>query len=101
MQMKLDGTGAPLTLGATRIHFGASGLRFETGWLKTTPDDERPSREEYAYVVGLEPNTLYDVEVDDEELAEARTDPGGILALTFAVGRKAGVRIKPASPLLH
>ncbi len=99
MQMKLDGKVAPLTLGATRIHFGASGLRFETGWLKTTLDDERPSKEEYAYVVGLEPNKLYDIEVDDEELTEARTDSGGILSLTFAVGRKAGVRIKPAAPL--
>jgi hypothetical protein len=100
MQMKIEGKVAPLTLGATRIHFGASGLRFETGWLKTSLDDERPMREEYAYIVGLEPDRLYDIEVDDEELAEARTDSGGILALTFPVGRKTGVRIKPATPLL-
>lgn len=99
MEMKLDGTTAPLTLGATRIHFGLAGLRFETGWLKSSPDDERPAREEYAYVVGLTPSTLYDVEVDDEEVFEVRTDSGGILAMTFPLGRTAGVRIRKAAPL--
>jgi len=99
MQMRLDGNVAPLTLGATRIFFGASGFRFQTGWLKTSPDDERPVKEEYAFVVGVEPDTLYDVEVDDEELAEAKSDLGGILPLSFAVGRNAGVRIRKAAPL--
>ena len=56
--------------------------------------------EGFAYIVGLEPNRLYDIEVDGEELTEARTDSGGILALTFPVGRKTGVRINPATPLL-
>jgi len=101
MEMKLDGTTAPLTLGATRIHFGLAGLRFETGWVKTSPDDERPVKEEYAYVVGLAPNALYDIEVDDEEVFEAQTDSGGILALTFPVGQATGVRIRKAAPLAH
>lgn len=99
MQMRLDGEVAPLTLGATRIFFGRSGLAFDTGWLTMEADAERPVKEEYAFVVGLEPDTLYDVEVEDEELAEARTDSGGILALTFQTGRKVGVRIRKASPL--
>ncbi len=101
MEMKLEATTAPLTLGATRIHFGVAGLRFQTGWLKTSPDDERPVREEYDYVVGLSPNTLYDVEVDDEEVFESRTDSGGILALSFPVGQTGGVRISKAAPLPH
>jgi hypothetical protein len=101
MELKLQGATAPLTLGATRIHFGQAGLRFETGWLKTSPDDERPVREEFVYIVGLDPDSLYDVEVDDEELAEARTDSGGIMALVFPVGRVAGVRIRKAAPLPH
>ncbi|MBA3975094.1 MAG: hypothetical protein C0504_12865 [Candidatus Solibacter sp.] len=99
MQMRLDGEVAPLTLGATRVFFGQSGLAFTTGWLETGADAERPLKEEFAFVVGLEPDTLYDIEVDDEELAEARTDSGGILALAFPVGRKAGVRIRKAAPL--
>jgi hypothetical protein len=99
MQMRLDGEVAPLTLGATRIFFGQSGLEFTTGWLETGVDAARPLKEEFAFVVGLEPDTLYDIEVDDEELAEARTDSGGILALAFPVGRKAGVRIRKSNPL--
>ena len=99
MQMRLDGEVAPLTLGATRIFFGQSGLAFTTGWLETGTDGDRPLKEEFAFVVGLEPETLYDIEVDDEELAEARTDSGGILALAFPVGRKAGVRIRKSNPL--
>lgn len=101
MELKLDGATAPLTLGATRIHFGQAGLRFETGWAKISPDDERPFKEEYAYVVGLDPGALYDIEVEAEELAEARTDSGGILALTFPAGRATSVRIRKAAPLPH
>jgi hypothetical protein len=46
------------------------------------------------YIVGLAPNAAYDVEVDDEELRELRTDAGGILELTFTEDRKAGVRLR-------
>ncbi|HET8549652.1 MAG TPA: hypothetical protein VFL57_16700, partial [Bryobacteraceae bacterium] len=31
------------------------------------------------FVIGLEPNTAWSVEVDDEEIAEMHSDPGGIL----------------------
>jgi len=49
------------------------------------------------YIIGLKPNTLFDVEVDDEELDEARTDSGGILSLDFTKAiAKTGVRILPA-----
>jgi hypothetical protein len=99
MQMRLDGDTAPLTLGPTRIFFGPSGLNFTTGWLAQEAGAERPVREEFAIVVGLEPDTLYDIEVDDEELREARTDTGGILSLEFPAGRAAGVRIRKSNPL--
>jgi hypothetical protein len=50
------------------------------------------------FVIGLAPNTLWAVEVDDEELAELRSDPGGILgvystrkdARTIRIGRPFG-----------
>ncbi|MDX2268111.1 MAG: hypothetical protein NW208_08395 [Bryobacter sp.] len=35
------------------------------------------------YVVGLEANKRYDIEVDDEELYDQATDSGGILSLDF------------------
>ncbi len=48
------------------------------------------------YLIGLEPDRAYDVEVDDEEVFEQRTDAGGLLALEFPAGRKAGLRLKPS-----
>ena len=45
------------------------------------------------YLIGLQPHAVYDVEVDDEELREARADAGGIVELKFPAGRKAGVRL--------
>ncbi len=46
------------------------------------------------HLVGLAPRRKYEVEVDDEELAEAETDGGGILTLSFPAGRNAGVRLR-------
>ncbi|MCP5118048.1 MAG: hypothetical protein GY953_45110 [bacterium] len=48
------------------------------------------------YLIGLAANRAYDVEVDDEQLAEHTTDAGGILVMEFPAGRKAGVRLAPA-----
>ena len=46
------------------------------------------------YIIGLKPNTLYDIEIDDQELDEERTDVGGILSLEFAKATaKTNVRI--------
>jgi hypothetical protein len=48
------------------------------------------------YVLGLEPDRRYDVEVDDEEIFEKTADRGGILVLEFPAGRKAAVRVRKA-----
>ena len=49
---------------------------------------------ETVFVVGLEPKHVYKVEIDDEEMYEARTDEAGILELDdIPWGRAAGVRI--------
>lgn len=46
------------------------------------------------YIVGLKPNTIYDIEIDDQELDEEKTDSGGILSLEFVkAAAKTGVRI--------
>ena len=41
------------------------------------------------YIIGLKPNTKYEIEVDDEELAETSTDLGGVLELIFPPKRTA------------
>jgi hypothetical protein len=46
------------------------------------------------YVVGLQPSGRYELEVDDEELREVKTDPGGVLELNFPKERTAGVLLR-------
>jgi hypothetical protein len=50
------------------------------------------------FVVGLKPRRVYLVEVDDEEMYEAATDPGGILEVEFAGSGEIGVRLTEAPP---
>jgi len=85
----------PIDLGPVRVLFAPGGLQFETGWLPEPQEGEK-AVEEVAFVLGLEPETRYDVEVDGEEIFEALSDSGGILELRFQPGRKAGVRIRRA-----
>ncbi len=47
------------------------------------------------YIVGLAPSRAYDVEPDDQEMHEARSDPGGIIELKFPTGFRGGIRLKP------
>jgi len=47
-------------------------------------------------VVGLKPRQNYLIEVDDEELSEAPSDPGGILELDVPHDTEAGVRMRPS-----
>ncbi len=48
------------------------------------------------FLAGLQPRRTYQVEVDDEEVYEAATDPGGILELDLPQGKEVGVRIREA-----
>ena len=48
----------------------------------------KPDTPDQWFVLGLKPNTAYDVETDGENMYEGKTDPGGILVLSFT--RKAG-----------
>ena len=55
--------------------------------------------EQAVFVLGLQPKTSYHVEIDDEEMFEAQTDIGGILALTeIAHGKDLSVRIRDLPP---
>jgi hypothetical protein len=46
------------------------------------------------YIVGLSPSRAYDIESDNHEMHEARSDPGGIVELKFPNGFAGGVRVK-------
>jgi hypothetical protein len=74
----------PLDLGRAVILFGAHTQKF-----KVAVEGREP-----VFVVGLKPRQNYLIEVDDEELAEGQTDPGGILALDVPHGREVGVRLR-------
>ncbi len=49
---------------------------------------------EPVFVIGLEPRQKYLIEVDDEELSEAASDPGGILELDVPHDRDIGIRMR-------
>jgi hypothetical protein len=62
---------APLDLDEATVVFGAQAPHFESG-AKDAND---------LFVVGLDPRAPYHVEIDDEEMTEAESDPGGIIYL--------------------
>ena len=80
---------APISLGEAVVALGPGARQF-----RVTLDEE-----EAAFIVGLEARRAYQVEVDDEEMFEAVTDPGGILELDLSRGKEVGVRIREAAAL--
>jgi hypothetical protein len=50
------------------------------------------------YIVGLEPDTWYDVEVEDEEIRDVQADRGGVAELVFPPRRLARVRFQKSPP---
>ena len=44
--------------------------------------------------MNLTPKANYEIEIDDQELAEDQTDVGGTLVLALPEGASVGVRIK-------
>ncbi len=97
VQVNLASKPAPLELGPIRVFFSGEATRFQRGWTPPAQEGEKPV-EEAAFVLGLEPETAYDVEVDLEEIVEMRSDSGGILAFRFDPGRKGQVRLRKALP---
>jgi len=74
----------PLLLQSAAVCFGRTARRF-----RVTVDEGGT-----VFIVGLEPSHTYQVEVDDEEMFEASSDPGGILELDVPPGKETGVRIR-------
>jgi hypothetical protein len=98
VQVNLAARAAPLDLGPVRVFFAGPEARFERGWLPAAEEGEKPV-EAAAFVLGLESNAAYDVEVDLEEMVEMKADEGGILAFRHPAGQKAQVRVRKAAPV--
>ena len=49
---------------------------------------------EATFILGLSPRGAYDVEIDDEELAELQADVGGTLVIALPEDMQAGIRIR-------
>ena len=77
---------APISLGEAVVSLGPGARKF-----RVTLEEEEP-----VFIVALEPRRAYQVEIDDEEMYEAVTDPGGIIELDLPHGKEVGVRVREA-----
>ncbi|MBY0504968.1 MAG: hypothetical protein K2X03_13735 [Bryobacteraceae bacterium] len=85
-RLVMKGNTAPVQVGGVSLFSGQSPMKFtvEPDKEEREPGERAAPQKQHFFLVGLKPHTRFDIEVDDEELAEATTDAGGILALTFA-----------------
>jgi hypothetical protein len=81
---------APISLGEAVVSLGPGARKF-----RVTLEEEEP-----VFIVALEPRRAYQVEIDDEEMFETVTDPGGIIELDLPHGKEVGVRVREAPALL-
>jgi hypothetical protein len=85
----------PIRIGSASVIPGKGTLRFETGHTAGTPTEPgEKALEESWFVVGVKPNARFNVEPDDEEMFEVRSDGGGILSFQYPKPRKMTVRLK-------
>lgn len=80
--LKIKPDSAPIQIGGVTVMTSSPPLKFVV-----EPSDDNQNY----FLVGLKPRTVYDIEADDQELLDDRTDAGGILALTFP-GKRPGRR---------
>lgn len=79
-------TEGPLALDTALVFFGRNARKF-----RAVVNEDEP-----VFVLGLKPNCTYQVEVDDEEMSEERTDCGGILLLKLRHKAEVAVRLREA-----
>ena len=77
----------PLALTEAVVCFAHSTRKFQV----TLTDEEA------VFIVGLQPHHPYLIEIDDEEMYEDVSDPGGILRLDPPHGKPVGIRIHEAA----
>ena len=76
----------PLSLASAVIAWGSNAPKLHA---QLGPDQHD------VILVGLIPSRAYQVEVDDEEVYEQTTDPGGVLVIDVPPGKEIGVRARP------
>ena len=79
-------SGEPMSLDTAVVFFGKNAQKFRT----ILNEDEE------VFVLGLKPHRTYEIEVDDEEMTEGKTDSGGILPLKLPHKTQIGVRLREA-----
>jgi len=75
---------APINMGEATVLSANYARKF-----KITLEDNEP-----VFVIALKPRQAYEIEVDDEEMREQTTDPGGILMLQLPRKAAVGVRMR-------
>jgi hypothetical protein len=78
----------PISLVSATICFAQRLRKFQ---IKLEPD-------ELVFLLGLQPKQTYQVEVDDEEIYESKTDAGGILQVDLPHSKQIAFRIKESQP---
>lgn len=98
MELFMDGKRSGLRPGSIKepLEIGDAIVMVGEERMKFTLNLANPTK---YFLLALKPDTKYDLEVDDEELVEVKTDNGGILALTFPASAGVGARLKPAGVL--
>lgn len=87
-RLAADKAAGPITLGEARILVAGGRDRFRI------PEGAGP-----VFILGLKPHHFYDVEVDDEQMREERTDGGGILRLP--ADTRGGILLRARWPALE
>jgi hypothetical protein len=85
--VNIQGVKEPIVMGNTTLLPAALSGKFKAGAEEATR----------YYLIGLEPGTRYDIEVEDEDIREVRTDTGGVLELAFPAKRSAVVLVRLVS----
>jgi hypothetical protein len=77
-------SGDPIGVGESAVVLARDPARF------TVKDSSR------TFIIGLQPRTAYDVEVDDEKMREEVSDSAGTVELQFGARASTGVRLRAA-----
>ncbi|MGA3097491.1 MAG: hypothetical protein ABSF25_13630 [Bryobacteraceae bacterium] len=78
------GASPPVRMDPAVVYMGPGARKFRTAVTEG----------QKVFLAGLEPRRSYQVEIDDEEMYEAVTDPGGILELDLPHNGEVGVRLR-------
>ena len=84
--LKIGAAPKPIQIAGAMIYFYHDGLKLEA-------DTETGGM---IYVLGMKPNSPYDLEADDRELEEKKTDAGGILPVKIGPKSKYEIRVRPS-----